>query len=56
MPFDGAGFRPEPEQPRRRPASSTAATFIIVALAFCLLAVPISLSAFVDITRYLGGR
>ena len=56
MPFDGTGFKPEPEQPRRQPASGGAATFIIVALAFCLLAVPISLSAFVDIMRYLGGH
>jgi len=55
MPFDGTGFEPEPQQPRRQAPSSNAATFIILALAFCLLAVPISLSAFVDIARYLHG-
>jgi len=55
MPFDGAGFHPRRD--RRRPAtpSDNVVTFIILAVAFCLLVMPISLEAFADIIRYLRG-
>ena len=53
MPFDGTGF-PQ-ERPRRRPAKpgDNTVSIIIIALAFSLLVMPISLTAFVDIVRYL---
>ncbi len=53
MPFDGTGFRRE--QPRRRPPGpgDNAVSIIIIALAFSLLVMPISLTAIVDIVRYL---
>lgn len=55
MPFDGTDF-PERRNPPRRPAGSdTAATLIIAAVAFGLLVMPISLSALVDIVRYVRG-
>ncbi len=53
MPFDGTGF---PERlPRRRPAKpgDNAVSLIIIALAFSMLVMPISLTALVDIVRYL---
>ena len=56
MPFDGTDF------PKRRPGSSGAkpsdnlvSAFIIV-VAFSLLVLPISLSALVDIVRYVHGH
>lgn len=58
MPFDGTGF-PEGRDPPRRPAGpagdDNAATVIIVALAFSLLVMPISLGALVDIVQYVRG-
>ncbi len=53
MPFDGTGFLPE-RQPQRRPAKpgDNAISLIIIALAFSLLVMPISLTALVDIVRY----
>jgi hypothetical protein len=55
MPFDGTGF-PKPPRPKR-PAmgDDTAASIVIVAIAFCLLVAPFSLNALVDIVRYLRG-
>ncbi len=53
MPFDGTGF-PE-RQPGRRPSrpGDNTVSLIIIALAFSLLVMPISLTALVDIVRYL---
>ena len=55
MPFDGTGF------PHRRPGRGRATkgdyvvSFIIIAIAFGLLVMPISLTALVDIVRYVRG-
>ena len=53
MPFDGTGF--SDRRPQRRPAKpgDNAISLIIIALAFSLLVMPISLTALVDIVRYL---
>lgn len=56
MPFDATGFPAGPDRPERPGPSDGAVTAIIVALAFCLLVLPISLGAFVDIVRYLRGH
>lgn len=52
MPFDGTDF-PKRDDPPSRGPDDNAATVIIILLAFCLLAMPISLAGFVDIVRYL---
>ncbi len=54
MPFDGTNFSPRP--PRRgspRPPSDNAVSIIILAVALSLLVMPISLTALVDIVRYI---
>jgi len=53
MPFDGVGFPGRPDQPRRSTHGDNLISFVIVALAFCLLAMPITLFALIDIARYL---
>ena len=53
MPFDGTGF---PERlPQRRPAKpgANAVSRSLIALAFSMLVMPISLTALVDIVRYI---
>lgn len=56
MPFDGTDF-PERCDPPRRPArDDNAATVIIVVIALILLAMPLSMTAFVDIVRYMRGN
>ena len=52
MPFDGTGF---PERPGRRPSrpGDNTVSLVIIAIAFSLLVMPISLTALVDIVRYL---
>ena len=53
MPFDGAGFPPrEWNQPPPRP-NDNAVSIIIIALAVSLLVMPISLTALIDVVRYL---
>ena len=56
MPFDGTGFPERRNLPKRSAGDDNAATVIIVALAFSLLVMPISLSALVDIVRYVRGH
>ena len=53
MPFDGTGF-PE-RKPGRRPRhpGDNMVSLIIIAIAFSLLIMPISLTALVDIVRYI---
>ena len=54
MPFDGTNFSPNP--PRRGPPrapSDNAVSIIILAVALSLLVMPISLTALVDIVRYI---
>ena len=53
MPFDGTNFPERRNQPRRAAPGDNAVTLLIIAVAFGLLVMPISLSAFVDIVRYL---
>ena len=53
MPFDGTSFQPEPRGPRRAAPSDNTVTLIIVAVALALLVMPISLTAFVDVVRYV---
>lgn len=55
MPFDGTDF-PKREDPPSRGPDDNAATVIIILLAFCLLAMPISLACLVDIVRYLRSQ
>ena len=55
MPFDGTGFPERPEHPRRATHNDNVVTLIIVMLAFALLALPISMGAFVDIVRSMRG-
>ena len=53
MPFDGTGFpEDQPERRRSRPGDNTV-SLIIIALAVGLLVMPVSLTALVDILRYL---
>jgi hypothetical protein len=56
VPFDGTHFPDRPRQPRRATRDDDVVTFIIVALAICLLVTPISLAALVDIVRALHGK
>lgn len=56
MPFDGTDFPRGDQPPRRGAPDDNAATWIIVALAFCLLVMPVSLSGLVDIIRYMRGN
>jgi len=53
MPFDGTGFPARPEQPRHSNRADNIVSFIIIALASCLLLMPISLVVLIDIARYL---
>ncbi len=53
MPFDGTDFPKRDEPPGRGTPDDNAATVIIILLAFCLLAMPISLTGLVDIVRYM---
>lgn len=56
MPFDAAGFPPRPDQPRRAARDDNVACLIVIILAFCMLVMPISMAAFVDIVRCLRGH
>lgn len=56
MPFDGTGFPERRNSPRRSAGDDNAATLIIVAVAFSLLVMPISLGALVDIVQYMRGN
>ena len=53
MPFDGTEFPREEPRPRRSGPGDNTVSVIIIALAFSLLVMPISLTALVDIIRYL---
>jgi len=53
MPFDGTGFPARPDQPRRSNHNDNIVSLIIIALAFCLLLMPIPLVVLIDIARYL---
>ena len=53
MPFDGADFPQRCDPPRRAPSNDNAVTVMIVLIAFGLLVMPISLSGFIDIVRYV---
>jgi len=53
MPFDGTGFPARPDQPRRSNHTDNMVSFIIIALASCLLLMPISLFVLIDVARYL---
>ena len=58
MPFDGVD-RPERDgrqPPRRRKPAEDALLLLIVILLMSLLLLPVSLSGFADLVRYLGGR
>ncbi len=56
MPFDGTDFPKEDKPPGRGASDDNAATLIIILLAFCLLAMPISLAGLVDVIRYVRGN
>ena len=53
MPFDGADFPPRREPARRATADDNLVTAMIIAIVFCLLAMPFTLGALVSIARYL---
>ncbi len=55
MPFDGTSFPARRDQPRRAAPGDNAVSLLIIAVAFGLLVMPISLSAFADIIRYIRG-
>jgi hypothetical protein len=53
MPFDGGNFPERRPQPQPARPSDTAVCLIIMAVAFSMLVLPISLQAFADIVKYL---
>lgn len=53
MPFDGANFPSRRDQPKRATPSDNTACVIIIVVAFSLLVLPVSLSAFADIIHYM---
>lgn len=57
MPFDAAGFtdRPPPPSPRR-PRAESVLLWLVGALALAFLLLPVSISGFADIVRYLQAR
>ncbi len=55
MPFDGVDFQARPERPNRSNPGERVVSLLVLALAFCLLVMPISMAALVDIVRYLQG-
>ena len=55
MPFDGTDFPHRGTPPGRPNSDDNVVTVIIVLLSFCLLVMPISLTVFVDIVRYVRG-
>lgn len=55
MPFDGTDFPHRGTPPGRPTSNDTVVTVIIVLVSFCLLVMPISLTVFVDIVRYVRG-
>ncbi len=57
MPFDGVDFRPEPKPPApATPPGSNVFGYLFLLVAFCLLAMPISAAALVDIVHYLWSK
>ena len=56
MPFDGVDFQPRPEPPSRAAPGERVVSLLVLALALCLLVMPISMAALVDIVRYLQGN
>ena len=55
MPFDGVEFPKRQEPPKRATPAENVLLVLIALLALCLLLLPISLAAFVDVVRYLQG-
>ena len=55
MPFDGVGFPRKQEPPERATPAENILLGLIAVLALCLLLLPVSLTAFVDVVRYLRG-
>ncbi len=56
MPFDGAGYPPKRQEPRRRSFSENALHVCLLVFALVLLVMPVSVAALVDLVRYLHGH
>lgn len=56
MPFDGADFHPEQKPPRRAAPGERVFGFLFLLVALCLLVMPISAAALVDIVHYLQSK
>lgn len=54
MPFDGADFQATPRPPRRAHGERVFGLLFLV-IAICLLVMPISAAALVDIVHYMRG-
>lgn len=52
MPFDGTDFHTKPEPPSRAPGDRVFGILFLV-VAICLLVMPISAAALVDIVHYI---
>ena len=55
MPFDGTDYRPERPEPHPGAPSDNVVSALIIALAAGLRILPISLTAFIDLVRYVRG-
>ncbi len=53
MPFDGVDFRPEQKPPGPATPSGNVFGYLFLLVAFCLLIMPISAAALVDIVHYI---
>lgn len=57
MPFDGVDFPPRREPPSRAPSREERVfLFLFVVVSVCLLVMPISAAALVDIVHYARAR
>lgn len=56
MPFDGTDYPARRGRPSRAAPGDNAVSLLIILIAFGLLVMPISLSAFADIIHYMGLR
>ena len=54
MPFDAAGFPPEPEPAKPPRSNDNVVTALVIIISFLLLALPVSVGALSDIARYLA--
>ena len=56
MPFDGVNSPERQGPPKRVGPAEDILLLLIAVLALCLLLLPVSLSGFVDVIRYVQGR